>query len=203
VINKFSTGKVRPSTNFLARIFRFILISHFHVFGLTVVTLKPFSSQSSEPEFQTPDIGVLVHLLHTIGFDLHRIENLPDGSPAQTSGQEPLAAYSVTITCAQSGLHAVLRSRSDTEAAAVSNSDSAIKQVRVCGLNALKLTKMFKRIGTTTYLLTELSPSWEAINCAAPQELPSILWNPKVQYRVHKSPPLVPILSHIHPILSL
>jgi hypothetical protein len=51
-----------------------------------------------------------------------------------------------------------------------------------------------------TYLLTELSPSWGAVNCAAPQEPPIILWNPKVQYRVHKSPPLVPILSHINPI---
>jgi hypothetical protein len=29
----------------------------------------------------------------------------------------------------------------------------------------------------------ELSPSWESANCAATQELPSILWNPKVQYR--------------------
>jgi hypothetical protein len=45
-----------------------------------------------------------------------------------------------------------------------------------------------------TYLLTELSPSWGAANCAAPQEPPSIIWNPKVQYRVHKSPPLVPVL---------
>jgi hypothetical protein len=48
-----------------------------------------------------------------------------------------------------------------------------------------------------TYLLTELSPSWGAANCAATQELPSILWNPKVQYRVpiHTIPSY---LSKIH-----
>jgi hypothetical protein len=56
--------------------------------------------------------------------------------------------------------------------------------------------------GLLTYLLTELSPSWGPAICAAPQELPRILWNPKVQYCVHKSPPLVHILSHINPILS-
>jgi hypothetical protein len=51
-----------------------------------------------------------------------------------------------------------------------------------------------------TYLLTysiHQSPSLEANRFAASQEIPRILWKPKVHYRIHKSPPPVSIPSQL------
>jgi len=53
------------------------------------------------------------------------------------------------------------------------------------------------------YLLTcsiEQSPSWEADWSVTSQEIPHILWNPKVYHGTHKRTPLVPTLSQFHPV---
>jgi hypothetical protein len=54
-----------------------------------------------------------------------------------------------------------------------------------------------------TYLLTyyvEQIPYWEANRFVASQEIPRILWNPKIYYRIHNCPPPVSILSQPNPV---
>ena len=60
--------------------------------------------------------------------------------------------------------------------------------------------KRFLMLGT--YLLTPWSRVLleKLTSSAASQEIPRILWNPKVHYRTYKCPPPVPILTQLHPV---
>ena len=72
-----------------------------------------------------------------------------------------------------------------------------------CDRPVLDITCTYLLTCLLTYLLTysvEQSPFWEANRFSASQQIPRILWNTKVQYRDHKCPPQVPILSQLDPV---
>jgi hypothetical protein len=71
----------------------------------------------------------------------------------------------------------------------------------------IKLCRRMKPDMTLAHSLThslthsmQHSPSWEANRFSASQEIPRILWTPKVHYRIQNSPPPVPILILHDPV---
>ena len=68
--------------------------------------------------------------------------------------------------------------------------------LEICpGLFEIRQVRTF----SLTYSMLQ-SPSWEANCLSASQEIPPIVRNPKVHYRIHKCPPTIPIMSQLDPV---
>ena len=60
---------------------------------------------------------------------------------------------------------------------------------------------MFRQqVANIKYLTNSTEKSWEAKTFSVSQEIPRILLNPKVYYRIHNCPPPVPVLSQLDPV---
>jgi hypothetical protein len=71
-------------------------------------------------------------------------------------------------------------------------------------LRAGSVIGMFPRtIKVRRIMKNSLHGAHSFVRTPASKEMPGILWNPKVHYLIHTSPPLVPNLSPINPVHDL
>ena len=90
---------------------------------------------------------------------------------------------------------------------AVSSSEMLLVWTRSPDVTSQKTNLPTSAEPVPSYLLTYLlnhsvkqSPSLQTHWFWTSQEIPRISWNPKFHYRIHKSPPPVPILSQLDPV---
>jgi hypothetical protein len=168
---------------FLSAVFRSLLNTR----------LKPFTSATAYSGFLQSAIVMLISKILTLQYELRFCFPF-----VRTAGIHPLRTFPTKLTfkvevgILQVSLH-LLKPTVPALHVFTALSISACVLVPV---GFIHLAKML----IYTHSLMELSPSWETANCAATQEFPSILWNPKFYCRVHKSPLAFAILSQINPI---